>query len=113
MQDAASRDKHIFVRIGHQSVKVSLDDIRYLEGQKDYVKIHFSGTLKPIVTLSTLKLLEEKLPADRFMRVQRSFIVSLSEISAVTKSSIWIGDLEITIGERYKETVKNAMNTRK
>lgn len=106
----ANHEAYIFVKVGYQSVKVLLEDIQYLEGQKDYVKIHLFGALKPIVTLSTLKLLQEKLPSDQFVRVQRSYIVSINEISAVTKSSIWIGDMEITIGERYKEAVKAAID---
>jgi len=98
-------EKHIFVRVGYQSVKVLLDKITYLEAQKDYVKIHVEGTGKPIVTLATLKSLEEKLPKDQFIRVQRSFVISSGKISASTKSSVWIGDLEITIGERYRNSV--------
>lgn len=107
-----SQDGYIFVKVGYQSVKVLLESIRYMEGQKDYVRIHLLGTLKPIVTLSTLKLLEEKLPSNQFMRVQRSFIVSINEITAVTRNSIWIGDMEITIGERYKDIVKNVIENR-
>lgn len=107
-----NHEGYIFVKVGYQSVKVLLESIRYLEGQKDYVRIHLLGPLKPIVTLSTLKLLEEKLPSNQFMRVQRSFIVAINEISAVTKNSIWIGDMEITIGERYKGIVKNAIDKR-
>jgi len=102
-------DAYIFVRVGYQSVKILLDQIKYIEGQKDYVKIHLKGFVSPILTLSTLKSLEEKLPADRFMRIQRSFIVALDVITAVTKSSIWIDDMEITIGDRYKGMVQNAM----
>lgn len=104
------QERHIFVRVGYQSVKVLLDQITYLEAQKDYVKIYVEGPGRPIVTLATLKSLEQKLPQDQFIRVQRSFIVSSGKITASTKSSVWIGDLEITIGERYRNSVWIAMN---
>lgn len=104
------QDEYIFVRVEYQLVKVALDDILYVEGLGDYIKIHLASSSKPILTLMTMKLLEEKLPSQRFMRVQRSFIISLDKISAITKHSIRIGESEITIGEQYKPAVQEFLS---
>lgn len=103
---------HLFVRVGHQSVRVALDEIIYLESLKDYVKIHLKGQNRSMITLSTMKSLEEKLPSDEFVRIQRSYIVALDKIDALSKSSVWIGNTEITIGAQYKLVLQNAMNAR-
>ncbi|RDC55170.1 DNA-binding response regulator [Pedobacter chinensis] len=104
------QDECLFVRVDYQLLKISWDDIRYIEGLKDYVKIYLNNSEKPVLTLATLKSLDEKLPSDRFMRVQRSFIVAFDKISAITKNSVWIGEIEITIGEQYKDTLQQLMN---
>ena len=103
-------DECLFVRVGYQLVKVAWDEILYIEGLKDYAKIYLIDSDKPIVTLATLKSLNEKLPSERFMRVQRSFIVAFDKVKAVTKNSLWIADIEITIGEQYKEALQQLMN---
>jgi two-component system response regulator LytT len=101
---------HIFVRVEYQLVKIDLDDILFIEGLKDYIKIHLASSPKAILTLMTMKSLEEKLPSPRFARVQRSFIVALDKISAITKHMIRIGDAEIPIGEQYKTIVQEFRN---
>ena len=105
-------DAYLFVRVGHQFVKVAFDEITYLESLKDYVKIHLQGNDRSVVTLSTMKSLEEKLPLDTFVRIQRSYIVSLDKIDAVSKSSVWIGETEITIGAQYKSGFQERINKR-
>jgi DNA-binding LytR/AlgR family response regulator len=83
-------------------VKVLLSDILYIEGLKDYVKIHLS-TQNSFLSLNSLKNMEEKLPARQFMRLNRSCIVSLSKITAVTKTAVQINDIVIPVGENYRE----------
>ena len=104
--------EYLFVRVGYQSVKVAFDDVVYLESLKDYVKIYLRGQDRSLVTLSTMKSLEEKLPPETFIRIQRSYIVSLDKIDAVSKSSVWIGNTEITIGAQYKSGFQEAVNER-
>lgn len=104
-----TNEECIFVRVDYQLIRINWDDIRYIEGLKDYVKIYLIGSDKPIITLATLKSLTKKLPPERFMRVQRSFIVALDKIRAIGKNSIWIDEVEITIGENYKETLQLLM----
>jgi len=96
-------EQYLFIRIEYQLVRVPLNDILYIEGLKDYAKISLKDTPKPLLTLMSLKALEEKLPAKRFMRVHRSFIASLDKINSVTRNTLHIGDRQVTIGEVYKE----------
>jgi len=95
--------EYIFLKVEYQLVRVAIKDIIYIEGLKDYVKVYLENTSKPILTLTSLKALELKLPLKQFMRVHRSYIVALDKIHSVTKNSINIGELSITVGEQYKE----------
>lgn len=98
-----AEEEYLFLKVEYQLVRVAYKDILYIEGLKDYVKVYLQGSTKPILTLTSLKALEEKLPGRRFMRIHRSFIVSLEQIKAVTKNSVQIGDITITVSDQYKE----------
>ena len=95
-------DKFIFVSAEYKKLKINLEDILYIEGLSDYIKI-YTGE-KPILTLQRLKVMEEKLPRDRFIRVHRSFIVSLNKIESIQRNRIVIGKTFIPVGENYKDT---------
>ena len=97
------QEEALFVRSGYQSVKIPFEDIRYIQGLKDYVAIHLKSSEKAVITLTTLKSLAEKLPKDRFRRVQKSYIVALDAVTSLSTNSLWIDSLEISIGEQYKE----------
>nr|WP_315224120.1 LytTR family DNA-binding domain-containing protein [uncultured Flavobacterium sp.] len=103
-QTLTTDDDFIFLKVEYQWVRISLKDILYIESLKDYVKVHFDDSQKAILSLISLKALEEKLPSSKFMRVHRSYIVSLEKISAINKNSIFIDKAEITVGEQYKKT---------
>ncbi|WPO77754.1 LytTR family DNA-binding domain-containing protein [Flavobacterium sp. KACC 22761] len=103
-------DEFIFLKVEYQWVRISLKDISYIESLKDYVKVHLDDSQKTVLSLISLKALEEKLPSAKFMRIHRSFIVSLDKISAITKNSILIGKTEITVGEQYKEAFKTIVD---
>ena len=96
-------DEYLFLKVEYQLVRIALDDILYIEGLKDYVKVHLKGVEKAVLSLTSLKALEERLPSRRFMRVHRSFIVSLDKITSMTKNSLQIGKMMIAIGDQYKE----------
>jgi DNA-binding LytR/AlgR family response regulator len=98
-----NKDEYLFLKVEYQLVRIAYDDILYTEGLKDYVKVHLKSDPKPILSLTSLKALEEKLPASKFMRVHRSFIVNLDKISAVTKNTIQIGSITIPVSDQYKE----------
>lgn len=91
----------IFVKSEYENLKINLSDIHYIEGLKDYIKIH-TNNAKPILTLNSLKSFEEKLPSN-FIRVHRSFIVSLNHINSVQRNRIIIDKVYIPIGQNYKD----------
>lgn len=101
----SSQDQFIFVRSEYENIKINLDDIKYIQGLKDYLKIHVKYTNKPILTLSNFKEIMNRLPTNQFLRVHRSFIVSIPHIKALQKTKIVIDDVRIPIGETYKKTV--------
>ncbi|ALL05406.1 two-component system response regulator [Pedobacter sp. PACM 27299] len=96
-------DAFIFLKVEYQLLKVAIKDILYIEGLKDYVKIYLENNDKPILSLTSLKDLEVKLSPSTFMRVHRSYIVSLDKITAVTKSTLYIGERMISLSEQHKE----------
>ncbi|MFP4090567.1 MAG: LytR/AlgR family response regulator transcription factor [Cyclobacteriaceae bacterium] len=100
-EPAQQPKEYMFVKSGYDIIKVRYNDIRYIEGLKDYVKIHTTG--KTIISLMSMKSLTEELP-ENFVRVHRSFILNFEYISLVKKRRIHIGDIEIPIGEVYRET---------
>ena len=101
---AEPEEESLFLKVEYQLVRVAFKDILYIEGLKDYVKVHLQGNPKPILSLTSLKALEDKLPSRRFMRIHRSFIVSLDKISSLTRNSIQIGTVTIPVSDQYKDT---------
>ncbi len=97
-----TEDNYLFVKADYQIHRVEFDDILYFEGLKDYVKLYIEGSSKSIVFHSTMKSLEEKLPLDRFMRVHRSFIVSLHKIKTIERDRILFGNKRIPVSKQYK-----------
>lgn len=89
----------IFVRADNKIVKVNFDDILYIEGLKNYISIY--TTNKRIITLQNMKTLEEVLPSNRFIRVQKSYIVNLEKIDSIERQRIFIGSNTIPIGEAF------------
>ncbi|GHB54456.1 LytR/AlgR family response regulator transcription factor [Persicitalea jodogahamensis] len=100
---AVPPEEYLFLRVEYQLVRVAYADILYIEGLKDYVKVHLKKESKPLLSLTSLKSLEEKLPAHRFMRVHRSYIVGLEKIEAISKTSIQIGGTLVPVSDQYKE----------
>jgi DNA-binding LytR/AlgR family response regulator len=96
---------HFFLNVDYSHIKVVFDDIMWVEGLKDYIKIHLKSTPKPIVARISMKSVEEQLPSSMFIRIQKSYIVSKDYITAVRKNSIFIGTNELPVGENYKESV--------
>ena len=94
---------HFFVNANYALVKIRFDEIMYIEGLKDYVKIYLNSAKHPIITRMTLKGIEQKLPSQRFMRVHKSFIISSDKIQSIRNLKIQIGDATIPVGEQYVE----------
>jgi DNA-binding LytR/AlgR family response regulator len=93
----------IFVNADYSLVKLKIDEITYIEGLKDYIKIHLSTATKPIITRMTMKSIEEKLPSSDFFRVHKSFIVSLDKIESIRNLKIKMGNAQIPVSESYSE----------
>ena len=103
---------YIFVKSEYKQIKIFLNDIIYIESMKDYAKIFLTSQSSPIVTLLSLKKLNQELPKENFMRVHRSFIVSLEKIEIVEKNQIVFGKQRITVAEPYREQFENFINAR-
>ena len=101
--DESSR--FIFVKVEHSTIKINLSDVAYLQGYKDYVKIYLIGNDKPILTLNSIKHYEMSLFSKGFIRIHKSFIVSVDQIEIISRNKVkLIGkDIYITIGENYRD----------
>lgn len=99
-----SEQDYFFINADYSHVKVTYNDILWVEGLKDYIKIHLDNA-KPIVARISMKNIEELLPSSKFLRIQKSYIVSKSHITAVKKNSVFIGSAELSIGDNYKDSV--------
>ena len=108
-ENNTSKEKAIFVKSEYRLVQIFLDDILYVEGLKDYVKIYLSNTRKPTVTLMSMKNMTEILPANIFARVHRSFIVNSSKIDSIRRNMIYMEDKEIPIGETYRQKFMDSL----
>lgn len=93
----------IFVKTEYRLQQIGLDRILYIEGMKDYVKIHVEGEAHPVLSLLSLKSLEEQLPPDRFIRVHRSYIVQPAKIRTIERNRIVFGKEYIPISENYRQ----------
>lgn len=101
----------LFVKSEYKQLRIKLADVLYFEGLKDYIKIWLINNPKPILTLMSLKSLEEELPVTHFMRVHRSFIVSLKNIEVIERSQIIINKQRITVSEQYKHNFLAFVNS--
>ena len=105
-----SNGEFLFIKSDYKIKRINFDDILYVEGLKDYVKIYTRNDPKPVMSLSTLKLLESKLPESRFMRVHRSFIVNLAKIETIERSRIVFGKTYIPVSDQYREKFQEFLN---
>lgn len=108
--DAAGNS--LFVKSDYKLVRVRFTDILYIEGLKDYVKIHLETSPKPLLSLSSMHAIEEALPADSFFRIHRSFIVNMEKVSVLERGQIVFGDKRLPVSDSYKERVFNYINSR-
>lgn len=102
--------KSIFVKTEYRLQQIDLDRITYIEGLKDYVKIHLNNGTAPILSLMRLKALEDTLPKEDFVRVHKSFIVRLTAIEAIERNHILIGPSRIPIGDTYQTALYQALS---
>ena len=98
-----ANNEFLFLKSDYKIRRINFNDILYIEGLKEYVKVFTISDPKPVLSLTSLKLLETKLPADKFMRVHRSFIVNLQRIDTIARSRIIFGKTYIPVSDQYKD----------
>ena len=98
-----ANSQFLFLKSEYKIRRINFNDILYIEGLKDYIKVYTTGEDKPVLSLNSMKSLEEKLPDDQFMRVHRSFIVNLNKISVIERSRIIFGKTYIPVSDQYKD----------
>lgn len=100
----------LFLKSEYKIRRINFNDILYIEGLKDYIKVFVKNEDKPILSISTLKMVESKLPAKYFMRVHRSFIVNLNKIETIERSRIVFGKEYIPISDQYKDSFQEFLD---
>lgn len=106
----ASDDRFIFVKSEYKLVKIMFDDILYIEGLKDYVKIYLTDGREPVMSLMNMKKIEESLPRPEFMRIHRSYIVHMKKIEGIDRFRVVIGDAVLPISDSYKTTIQDYLD---
>ena len=105
-------DDTLFLKADYRIVKVNIPDIRYVEGMSEYLKVWIEGEAKPIITLLSMKKIEERLPAS-FMRIHRSYIINLDKIQEVNKNRVIMdADTYLPIGDLYKDAFQAYLDTK-
>ncbi len=112
-KEEESTPDYFFVNVEYSLVKIPIKDISHVESMKDYVKIFLTTAKKPILTKSTLKSIEEKLPSKNFMRVHKSFIVNLDKIESIRSQSITIGENHVPVSDTHLEGLMKVLNPSK
>lgn len=102
---------YFFVKSDYKIIRVNFADILYIEGLKDYVKIHLQpeGT-RPLLSLTSMKVIEQSLPPNRFFRVHRSFIVNMEKVHILERGQIVFGDRIIPVSDSYRDRVQDYIN---
>jgi len=103
--DTAANNSYFFINVDYSLLKIVFADIVWVEGLKDYIKIHLKSSAKPIVARMSMKAMEEQLPSSMFIRIQKSYIVSKDYITAIRKNSVFIDALELPVGDGYRDSV--------
>lgn len=101
--EAAPKKEFLIVKSEYKLIQIRIADIQVIEGLKDYIKIFVAGTSKPVLTLMSMKAVEQALPADKFMRVHRSYIINTDKISIIERNHVIIADRVVPVSESYRQ----------
>lgn len=102
----------IFVKSEYKQVQIKLKNILYVEGLKDYIKIYEEDNPKPVLSLMSMKAMEDLLPSSQFMRIHRSYIVRKDKIRIIDRGRIVFGKTYIPISDSYKQTFQDYLEKR-
>ena len=104
------KSDHFFVNEDYGQRKIKFDDIIWMKGYGDYIKFHLKSTDHPLVVRTSFKELEMELPKNKFVRIHKSYSVAIDEITAIRKNSIFLGEMELTVGETFRESVEKLIH---
>jgi len=111
VQNQSARPEYVFVNVGYSLEKILFNDILYIEGLREYLQIHLINVPRPLIVRMALKTMEEQLPATLFVRIHKSYIAAIPAITAIRKNSIFIGKMELPVGESYKNAVEKIVRS--
>jgi DNA-binding LytR/AlgR family response regulator len=112
--DGRNTEDYFFINVDYSLVKVMFENIMWIEGLKDYIKIYLKDNAKPIIARLSLKSLEDELPSSMFLRIHKSYIISKSFITSVKKSSVLLDNkTELPVGENYKDRIEELVSRKK
>jgi DNA-binding LytR/AlgR family response regulator len=100
-------DDFLYVHSEYRVIKISMRDIEYIESMQDYIKIYLINTERPVLTLMPLKSVVEKLPANQFVRIHRSYVVARAQIRSIYNRKIKLSRIELPVGTNYSEFIKD------
>lgn len=107
---ANNSDDYMFVKSDYKILRINFDDILYIEGLKDYVKIYVTTQTKPILSLTSMRSIENTLPSEQFFRTHRSFIVNMNRVTVFERGQIIFGEKRLPVSDSYKNHVQDYIN---
>lgn len=102
--------RSFFVKSDYRLLRIDVDDVLYVEGLKDYVKIYLASTPRPVISLTSMKAVEAYLPATHFLRTHRSYIVNMQRADALERGQVIYGEKRIPVSDSYREQVQDYIN---
>ncbi|MES1224151.1 MAG: LytTR family DNA-binding domain-containing protein [Bacteroidota bacterium] len=106
MSSQTSEPGYFFLNVDYSLVKIFTSDILWVEGLRDYVKIHLAGSASAVVARNSVSGIEKFLPSSKFIRIHKSYIVSINAITSVRKTSVFLGENEFPVGETYRSVIE-------
>jgi len=103
--ETAKGDSHIFIKVDKKMMKINIEEILFVEGMKEYIKVVTPD--KTYITHKSLTSLSEELPADRFLRIHKSYVIALNKVKSIEGNRVQIQSYNIPIGRNYSKEVKN------
>jgi DNA-binding LytR/AlgR family response regulator len=112
LQQTKPDSEHIMVKSDHKLIRVCISEIEYVESLKDYVKIYIAGQPQALLSLMSLKSIEQVLPEKDFLRVHRSFIVNMARVEVIERSRIVFDRRFVPISDSYRDAFFQALESR-
>jgi two-component system LytT family response regulator len=101
-----SYTEHLFVNVDYSFIKLEISDILFIEASKDHIRIYFYSGLAPVVTRMSMKAVEDRLPAGKFIRIHKSYIVAVKYINVIRKDTVALSSVELPLGVNYREGIR-------